>query len=502
MPLGRAAEPRTTPAQVTDTSPVEERLSVAHWLALFVLVFCTRIPFLLSTEQDIDGARFVAGVSVFSVARLHPHPPGYPVYMGPAIALQRLTHCSAQIALSLVAAFGFALTIVSVISVARAFQWKHTTALTAALLAALSTGLSVLSVRALSDSLGIGLAWFTLAAALHQREDRSTLTPTFIGAVLTMGVRWSLVPLVGPACLWVLWRNRTDRRAIATTSLLASIAAGLCWIPVFVSQGFFQWFGALRLHAQGHFEAFGGTIVTEPNALARLQATIFHLWTQSLSGAWSDRSLTLIVSSGTIVAMATAGLVQAIRSRSTRTNGMGPESVLFICCISYFAWVFFGQNVLWAPRHWMALTPAIMLLLARLIARIGAAKRQALVLAFIALPFAAESYRVLSVQARSDPPALCLLKKMPQRGRETLVASGQLGQWFRQRNPGQRVLNFSTAALAQSIARQNRWQLLATSELTGISSLPGARPTNIACRGDRYIWPAMYELEWWSVGAP
>ena len=49
----------------------------------------SRLGYLAPFEQDLDGSRFVRGVLGFDLARHHPHPPGYPVYVGLATALLR-----------------------------------------------------------------------------------------------------------------------------------------------------------------------------------------------------------------------------------------------------------------------------------------------------------------------------------------------------------------------------------------------------------------------------
>lgn len=469
-----------------------------RWLALiFVLGFFSRIPFLLRCEQDVDGARFVGGVLVYDVTRLHPHPPGYPVYMGPAIALQRLTRCEPALALSIVSAFGFALALAAVADVSYSWKPSRRGALLSAILTGLTTMISVLSVRPLSDSIALGLAWTTIAVALRHRDDRSTLAQTLVLAVLTASVRISVLPLVAPVCVLGIWRLRRDRRELGISAVLAAITGLACWMPVILSAGLLRWFHAVQAHATGHFDSFGGTIATQPNVTERLRSTLFYLWTHALSGPWFDRSVLLWVPT---VAIFAAAMIPKMRP-SPRPTELGSLWLVGGSGILYFAWVFLAQNVLWAPRHWAPIVPIFIIVIVGWLESVAHFGTRAVLVAMIAGPWSIESLRVLHTQSRQDPPALCLLKKLPLTGpKPGLVATGELGQWLRlHADFSQRILNFQSAEGARSMAQQNHWTIVGTSELSGVEALSTAHATPIRCLGDRYVWPAMYDLQWWTI---
>jgi hypothetical protein len=469
-------------------------------LVVFLLGFCSRIPFFTSTEQDLDGARFVAGVLRYDLTRLHPHPPGYPVLMGAAIAVQRLTDCSAAVALSAVSAVGFALLLVSVWSIGAALEWAMPRRALAVLLTALCTGVSVLSVRPLSDSLGMGLAWLTVAIAVQHSTSRSRATATLVCAALTAGVRLSLVPFVALACGAVLWAHET-RRGKMQAIAAGAVCAVASWLPVVALTGTSAFVRVVVAQGRGHFAQFGGSVSTDPSISARISATLYYLWTHVLSGAWSDRSASLGVSSAVTVAVLSLLLLRRGGHTPAHTPAVGRAIKLIVACNgSYFVWVFLGQNVLWAPRHLIVMTPAIVLMLTAAIARVERRWLRSAIAATIVLAWGQESLRLMSVQQTVRPPALCLVEQLARlsNARQTLVASSQLGQWLRMRAPDKRILNFTNASEAAQIAAANHWRLLATSELNGVDGIPELRPWGSRCEGDRYVWPAMYQLQWLS----
>jgi hypothetical protein len=474
---------------VTERAPLEPRAIAA----VFVAGFAARLPWLARVEQDVDGVRFVGAVLRFDVERMHPHPPGYPVYVAPAIALHRALGLSPAVALSTVSALGGALCAASLYALARAWGSARATALAWALLGSALPGLALLSTRPGSDALGLGLAM--LAYALVARGTLIAALSALSALSLLAGARHSLFALVLPAAVLALSIARRER---ALSRAVVVCAASLCaWLgPLLAVQGARSWWRALTVHAHGHFTDYGGTLLTERDLPSRLGAFVRALATQGLFerslASWASITLSLLVCVG-------------VYSTAREAHSEPSRRALFAGTALYALWVLLAQNVLWAPRHALAALPALAWLAVEGLAALGRVRRVAGALVSAALCLALSSRSIVAMRAQSEgtPAGLCLARALPTvaSARGDLVASAQVAHWVRFRQPEHRVLWVPALADARRIAEQNGWGLVVSSETPGVTEAlaAGAARVVTVCESDPRAWPTLPTLAWVRV---
>ncbi len=308
----------------------------------------SRLPWLCPVEQDLDGSRFVRALMRFDLAQGHPHPPGYPllVLLG-RVAMRAVGDPSH--ALSLVSAVAFAVTASSAFTIAWRATRSRPTAYLAALAFALGTCATVQSTRPLSDMLGCALAWSTLRLA--ESPSRNGFHGALIGMLAAARPSALPITLVG-----AIRRGRGNLRSALTLASSCALTTLMLYAPAVWSVGVTRFASLVTEHAEGHFTRFGGSVVTRPDLFERARAFAFGLHAHLLGGWWTDRPRWLLPAT---VATWALLLVGAARARSVKLL-RGPLA----SCAVYAAWVFFGQNVVWQPRHLLPLAPAVAILVA------------------------------------------------------------------------------------------------------------------------------------------
>lgn len=452
------------------------RPTVAHlpWL-LAALAVAFRLPYCTAIAQDPDGARFARALLRFDLVQGHPHPPGYPLFIALGAVLHRLGAAPA-FSLSLVSALSLGALVALIASWSRPYS-----ALGAVLLVVVPLG-TVLSARPLSDMLGAALAWGALYAATRPAPDARRVA---VLSALVALVRVSTLALCLPALGFALARDR--RRAPAALALaLAVVAVG--YAPVVASVGPSRFAALVSHHATGHFERFGGSIVTQPDLAARAHALLWSLWTQALGGGWSDRPAHLYASGALTLAVCVLGMAVA---RSLPGARVVAASGAF-----YLAWVFVGQNVLWSPRHLLPLVPLLALAFS-----VGASalsrrwpRAAPLVLSATLASLAVESVRLSRVQRDQPPPTIAVGRWLSAHADpgHTVVATAQLGPWLRALAPPHLIVDVLDAVDVERIRRATRDRVLVTSEVRGAYA-PGSVVRARFVR-DRYVTPALYDV--------
>jgi Protein of unknown function (DUF2723) len=452
-------------------------------LLVGVLAFTSRLPWLTPVEQDLDGSRFVRALLRFDLAQGHPHPPGYPLFIALGTVAMRVLRDPAR-ALSLVSALSFALTCAIVFTLAATITRSRAAPWLAALTFALGTLATVHSTRPLSDMTGCALAWAALSIA--SSPAHSALHGALVGMVAA--ARPSALPLVA----WgALGRVRRPRRvAFVVACVLTTVAL---YAPAVMTVGVRRFVALATEHAEGHFTRFGGSVVTRPDLVERARAFAFGLHAHVLGGWWRDRAWPLLPASVALWALLVAGLARLSVRASCRP--------VVASCALYAAWVFFGQNVVWQPRHLLPLAPAFALLVGLGFDALFARTRTlALTLAFVALaPSFVESSRLLRAQSIERPPTLRLVDEIARHcdPSRTLVATGQLGTWIRYRASGHRVVEVRDVDEALALGRRNRVGVCVTSEVSGVASHGLRRVARVV--GDRYVTSTLYDLALWSA---
>lgn len=456
----------------------------ARWLpaAVAALTLALRLPFLAPVAQDPDGARFVRALLRYDLAQGHPHPPGYPLF----IALGALFHGLGPppaLSLSLVSALSLA-------ALAALFtRWciprlgPFPAALGAALLV-LAPLATVLSARPLSDALGAALAWAALLSATRRLPDARRTA--FLSALVLLA-RVSSFALCAPALLLDLARDRRHRAAAAAAFAL-TVALG--YAPVLALTGPARLLHLVLDHGSGHFQRFGGSVVTHPALGLRARSFAWTLWTHCLGGAWTDRPAHLYAAGAVLAVTALVGL-RALAQTADRATRL-----VALCAAVYALWIFLGQNILWSPRHLLPLLPALAWCLsagaAVLLRRHARPSALALLLALASL--AHESLRLSALQRRVDPPTVALARWIVAHAdaSHSVIATAQLGTWLRALAPSARIVDVVDARDVAALRLAPGERLYVTSEVRDASALGGRVRARFV--RDRYVTPALYDV--------
>jgi hypothetical protein len=316
------------------TGPAARRLAI-RWLALgayAALLFATAPPW----PDDWDGVGFVESVTDFDMARLRPHPPGYPVYVALLRAAAAIVRDPVR-ACALVAVASGVVSIAFVWDAARRCAGERVAWMVAILVAVAPgvwRGCSGVGSEGPALACAAACAW---GLTLARWGDCKSLGATVLGlgAGLGLGVRLSWAPLY----LAALWMGaRVDyRRALGT-----AVAACSAWAVPFV-----VWAGPAKIaalyseHFGGHAARWGGTIITEPG-FVRIVWVARDVFVDGL-GVGIDP-----VGVAIAALLAVAALQAVVAWRAVGWRGWLPA---FMLVAPYLVWIGLGQNVRDQPRH-------------------------------------------------------------------------------------------------------------------------------------------------------
>jgi len=441
----------------------------------------SRLPYCVTIAQDPDGSRFSRALLRFDLAQGHPHPPGYPLFLALGALFHRLGS-PPPLALSLVSALSLGGLVALFARWCAPRVGPLPTVLGAALLAVIPLS-TVLSARPLSDMLGAALAWCALAAAT--RPPPAARRVAALAALVAL-VRVSTLALCVPALAFALVRDR--RRAPSALALFVALVA-LGYAPVVAATGPARFVAALTTHATGHFERFGGSVVTHPDLITRVRALLWTLWTHLLGGGWSDRPTHLFVSGAIVLAVCVVGVA------TSRPPTPGAR-VVAVSAALYLAWVFFGQNILWSPRHLLPLAPLAAFAFAHGASTLSRRWPRAapIVLALTVTPLAVESVRLSRVQRDQCPPTVAVARWLAAHADpdHDVVATAQLGPWLRALVPRHQIVDVGGGSDVARIRPATTGTVLVTSEVRGAYESGGRVRARFV--RDRYVTPALYDV--------
>jgi hypothetical protein len=284
--------------------------------------------------DDWDGIGFLESIHDFDLARFHPHPPGYPVY----VALLRLAALVTTRPMDACVLVAVASAVASVALVTDAL--RPATDLRTASAAGLLVAAMPLAWRA-GTAVGSESPALTCLAAcfwglLVCREGRRA-GPVALGIAcgLGLGVRLSWAPLY----LALLALAPKGSRAKAWG--LAAVASAAWAIPMLVAVGPARLLELTTTHFAGHAGRWGGTVVTEPGWI-RLAWLARDVLVDAIGIGLDGPGIVLAV----LLLAASAQAVLAWR----RAKWVGWRAALVVV-LPYLAWVALGQNLRDQPRH-------------------------------------------------------------------------------------------------------------------------------------------------------
>ncbi len=191
-------------------------------LALSILIALTRLAAVALSFLDWDEALFISGVRAFDVTLHHPHPPGYPLFVGAAKLLHACGLDEFRALQALVVA-GACLLFPALFALARELGFDFATSAAGAALFAFLPNVWLYGGTAFSDIPATALTFAACALLLRGRRERR---PYLLGAIvlgIAAGMRTPSL-LVGAVPALVATWHRVRAREYAT--VLGAMCAG------------------------------------------------------------------------------------------------------------------------------------------------------------------------------------------------------------------------------------------------------------------------------------
>jgi hypothetical protein len=175
--------------------------AVALTAALAGTFVAFHVPFLPRSLEDLDSINFALGLRHFDVARHQPHPPGYPLFILLAEALNAVvrSEVTSLALLSIVAGAAGALAIVALHR--RMFEASRAWAIAAGAVAVTSPLYWLTASRPLSDMAGLAAAMAIQAMTLGAQTVDGLLAASFAAGLAT-GIRSQVAWLTAPLLIW------------------------------------------------------------------------------------------------------------------------------------------------------------------------------------------------------------------------------------------------------------------------------------------------------------
>lgn len=256
----------------------------AFVLAGLFLAF--HLPFLARSLEDLDSINFALAIRDYDVARHQPHPPGYPLYIGAAKALNAAGLGEVR-ALSLLSVLGGAVGLIAVLGLilrldageAAAMSWFTVP------LVALNPLYWLTAVRPLSDSVGLAAALTAQWLILEATGVRALRVAAFV-AGLGAGIRSQVVWLTVPLLAVSAFRLRAQGRRVWIEAAGAYVAGALLWAAplLLVSGGPSAYWRAVT--DQGTEDLTGVTLLANTPTLGQLEATLQHAFVSPWGSPW------------------------------------------------------------------------------------------------------------------------------------------------------------------------------------------------------------------------
>ncbi|HEY1693276.1 MAG TPA: glycosyltransferase family 39 protein [Polyangiaceae bacterium] len=332
--------------------------------------------------DDWDGVGFVESVRDFDLARFHPHPPGYPVY----VVLLRIAAEAMRDPMR-------ACVVVAVLSGLATAAWTWCALRELGGDRAAWAGVVLVSAAPLAwrSCSGVGsegpalacLAACAWGAAVRDRRSWGAVLALGIGAGLGMGVRLSWAPVFVAAVLFA------PRGARARTFGIAAASVAAWAIPLVAVVGPARLAALSEAHVAGHAQRWGGTVVTDPG-LVRVGWLARDVFVDGL-GAGTDVL-------GLAIAAALVGCAVFAVAAWARSGWRAWPAVV-AAIVPYGLWIGLGQNLRDQPRHAL---PLVVVLAASLALPVARSRRALGAVAVLAVLLAART--ALDAHARRTVP--------------------------------------------------------------------------------------------------
>lgn len=392
---------------MTDRATHTPRTALVAAGATFAISLALASPW----PDDWDAVGFVRAVTDFDLARFQPHPPGYPVYVALARLANALTRDPVR-ACGACSALGLALVVFALARRAR----SRTGVIGVVALALASPELVLAATSARSDALGLGFVALSVGFGAFATRARDG---ALAGALLALGAgaRPSLAVLVATALVLGAVRHRARPRVWAAGALAFALVCA-AWLTglVVASGGVATLVAQMRRQAAGHFNDWGGSALTRPDARERAAAIAHGIFGYGLGLTASF--------AGALRGLAWA----ALTAHGARLNASRARWIAALV-LPYALYAAVAQNVFDSPRHLLPVVLAGIALAAwgaeDLLTRIRRTAARWASFAGVAVLIALPAMETAWVHRTREPPGALVARYVVTQGpRETLMLFG------------------------------------------------------------------------------
>ena len=370
--------------------PLSSRERGLYWI-LALCCAATRFLAMARSLWDWDEALFCLGMRGYDVTSHHPHPPGFPVYIGVGKLVRLLIHDDFRSLQAINLAAGM-LVFPAVFMLARELRFRFVTSAIAGALCAFLPNVWFFGGTAFSDIPSIVLVVFAVAFFFRGcRDSRAYIAGSFLLA-LAAGIRPQnfLIGLFpGALATWIRWRS--SRRDVVFAALIGVITVGVAFGGAIAATG--SWPGylnAVRTH--------GDYIATVDSFRSPARPALWRLLDRFFIKQYDEPVLNIVMSLFVL-----ASIAGAIRARDRAilylAVAFGPFAIL--------AWLMLDRYSV--SRFSIGYIPMFALLAADGINRVtgGRARWEALAGAALVAAFFAWTLPALTTVRRTiSPPVL------------------------------------------------------------------------------------------------
>ncbi|MBM7701285.1 nucleoporin-interacting protein [Metabacillus iocasae] len=322
---------------------------------VFILLFhyATDIP---RTWDEVD---FVLALSQFDLLAMQPHFPGYPYFILGGMLLSPFVEEPTK-ALVVFNVLLLLTASIPLFLIGKKFLTSEKSLLLVTLVQSLGF-VGIMTTQPMSEGAAYALLWWYIWIVM--KADQSVkhsilyhLLAVFLFSLL-MGVRLSYLAF-GVGLLFSWWRDwKKHRRMMRVVFFMfAAISFQFIWITALAAtEGGFGPFLSLALSfTEGHFQDWGGSIVTENRSYAE------RLWLLIQNIMWTGfSSETPVLLVGYVVLIS----ISLIWFKKRQVSEAPSYIILLVLLMAaYMAWAFFAQNID-KPRHILPLPTFVCFLL-------------------------------------------------------------------------------------------------------------------------------------------
>lgn len=305
---------------------------------LAVLFVAFHLPYLPASLEDLDSINFALGIRRFDVAEHQPHPPGYPVYIAAAKAVNAVVGHEAA-ALGILSVVAAALGVLAIAALFRRLDPDRSGGwcFAATALAAAAPLYWFSAVRPLSDATGLAAALAIQASALAASGSLTFLAAAFC-AGLAAGIRSQVVWLTVPLLIVRLITDRSAPRvdhggrggrgssAVKNISLAAAYVCGvLVWAVPLVAMSGGPAAYVRAVSRQGTEDLTGVRMLATSPTMSTLVSALYH----SFVAPWAMWPV-----AAAVLLLAAAGAASIVRrtphTAALLAAGFGPYLVFHL----------------------------------------------------------------------------------------------------------------------------------------------------------------------------